>query len=77
MQIFVKSLTGRTFSLDVQPCDTIEYVKDLIQEREGVPPKQQRLIFGGTQLEDDKTLGYYNIQKDCTLHLVLILRGGK
>ena len=77
MQIFVKSLTGRTFSLDLQPSDTIEYVKDLIQESEGVPPEQQRLIFGGTQLEDNKTLAYYNIQKDCTLHLVLILRGGK
>jgi ubiquitin len=75
-QFFVKTLTGKTLTLDAEPTDTIEVLKLKIQAKEGIPPDQMRLIFDGEQLEDDRTRNSYGILREATVHLVLRLRGG-
>mmetsp|Transcript_15649 Transcript_15649/g.28047 ORF Transcript_15649/g.28047 Transcript_15649/m.28047 type:complete len:81 (+) Transcript_15649:268-510(+) len=76
MQLFVKTLDGKTLTVDAEEEDTIEDIKNKIMEKEGVPTDQQRLIFGGKQLEGQKTLADYDVQEDSTFHMVLRLRGG-
>lgn len=76
MQVKVKTLTGRDIPVDIEPTDKIICIKDMMEEKEGIPPSQQRLIFNGSQLNDDRTVQESNINAGASLHLVLTLRGG-
>ncbi|KAL2124529.1 hypothetical protein VTJ04DRAFT_894 [Mycothermus thermophilus] len=77
MLIKVRTLTGKEIELNVDGSDTVHKIKELVEEKEGIPPAQQRLIFGGKQMVDDKTADDYNLEGGSTLHLVLALRGGQ
>ena len=76
MQIFVKTLTGKTITLEVEPNDSIDAIKAKIQEKEGIPPDQQRLIYGGKQLQEDKTLEQQKIKPGSQISFLLALTGG-
>ena len=73
----MKTLTGKDIEIDIEPSDTIERIKERVEEKEGIPPVQQRLIFAGKQMNDEKTAREYNIEGGSVLHLVLALRGGR
>lgn len=76
MRIKVKALTGKEIDIDIEPTDKIARIKERVEEKEGIPPAQQRLIFGGKQMSDDKSVSEYSIEGGSVLHLVLALRGG-
>ncbi len=75
--IKVKTLTGKEIEIDIEPTDSVERIKERVEEKEGIPPVQQRLIFGGKQMYDDKIAKDYNVEGGSVLHLVLALRGGR
>ncbi|TGZ84052.1 ubiquitin-like protein 1 [Ascodesmis nigricans] len=77
MLIKVRTLTGKEIELDIEPEYKVSKIKELVEEKEGIPPVQQRLIFGGKQMADDKPASFYNLVGGATLHLVLALRGGE
>ncbi|KAK8440831.1 hypothetical protein RJF_2590 [Candidozyma auris] len=76
MQVKVKTLTGRDIPVDVESSDKVIRIKEMMEEKEGIPPAQQRLIFNGSQLNDEITIEESGIQAGASLHLVLTLRGG-
>lgn len=75
MQIFVKTVNGKTIAVDVEPSDSVQSLKQTIFDREGIKVDEQRLIYAGKQLDDERTIDDYGIQKEATIHLVLRLRG--
>jgi len=77
MLIKVKTLTGKEIEIDIEPTDKVERIKERVEEKEGIPPPQQRLIFSGKQMNDEKTASDYKVQGGSVLHLVLALRGGR
>eukprot|EP00873_Tetraselmis_striata_P040487 jgi/Tetstr1/460751/TSEL_005936.t1 len=77
MMIKVKTLTGKEIEIDIEPIDSVMRIKERVEEKEGIPPVQQRLIFAGKQMNDEKTARDYNIEGGSVLHLVLALRGGQ
>ena len=77
MLIKVKTLTGKEIEIDIEPTDKVERIKERVEEKEGIPPPQQRLIFSGKQMNDEKTAADYKVQGGSVLHLVLALRGGQ
>ena len=76
MLVKVKTLTGKEIEIDIEAADKVQRIKERVEEKEGIPPAQQRLIFGGKQMSDEKTAAEYNIEGGSVLHLVLALRGG-
>ena len=76
MLIKVKTLTGKEIEIDIEPTDKVERIKERVEEKEGIPPPQQRLIFSGKQMNDERTAADYKVQGGSVLHLVLALRGG-
>jgi len=76
MLIKVKTLTGKEIEIDIEPTDKVDRIKERVEEKEGIPPPQQRLIFSGKQMNDEKTAADYKVQGGSVLHLVLALRGG-
>merc|ERR1711994_645283 len=76
MLIKVKTLTGKEIEIDIEATDKVERIKERVEEKEGIPPPQQRLIFSGKQMNDEKTAQDYKVQGGSVLHLVLALRGG-
>merc|ERR1712232_266029 len=76
MLIKVKTLTGKEIEIDIEPTDKVDRIKERVEETEGIPPQQQRLIFSGKQMNDDKTAADYKVHGGSVLHLVLALRGG-
>ncbi|KAI9141007.1 ubiquitin-related domain-containing protein [Paraphysoderma sedebokerense] len=76
MLIKVKTLTGKEIEIDIEPSDKITRIKERVEEKEGIPPAQQRLIYGGKQMQDDKSASDFGLEGGSVLHLVLALRGG-
>uniref|UniRef100_A0A8B9JES1 Ubiquitin-like protein NEDD8 n=1 Tax=Astyanax mexicanus TaxID=7994 RepID=A0A8B9JES1_ASTMX len=75
--LFFQTLTGKEIEIDIEPTDKVERIKERVEEKEGIPPQQQRLIYSGKQMNDEKTAADYKIQGGSVLHLVLALRGGR
>eukprot|EP00037_Helgoeca_nana_P038169 m.19234 g.19234 ORF g.19234 m.19234 type:complete len:76 (+) comp9897_c0_seq1:178-405(+) len=75
MLIKVKTLTGKEIEIDVEPTDTVIRIKERVEEKSGIPPDQQRLIFTGKQMADDQDIKFYKVTGGAVLHLVLALRG--
>lgn len=76
LEVYVKTLTGKTVTLAVTSSNTVAELKEMIQDKEGIPPDQQRFVFAGKQLEDDRMISEYHVRNASTLHLILRLRGG-